>query len=478
MSAAPQHDSANKLNIVILYDSGSMHVSTLWEYLDAFRQHSRHNIYFLPATNCDWLNQEPRPEIPDFSLFDVAIVHHSVRISVPDHLNKDIANKLAAYDGLKLLIIQDEYDMTETARRWMDRLQFDIVYNGIPEQDCEKIYPRQRFPKTQFRQVLCGYLPDTKQVEKYALPPEQRKIWIGYRGRVLPFHYGALTREKYTIGVEFKKLAAQRGIPADIEVANDQRIYGSNWYRFLGSARATLGTESGSNVFDIDGSIESAVEQALAQQPGVTYEEIQRTVLAPYEGMVIMNQISPKIFEAIQLRTALILFEGNYSGVVKPDIHYIPLKKDFSNIDDVLKKLQDTAYLKQLTDRAYSDVVESGDYSYRRFIESIDADIDARIKSPARHQSIWSLIKAHRKNGTLRTVVPQSGDRPPAPPVVKRNIFQSYLRKAYNLTLRPFVRLAYRQTRRHHGIVYFALRPVFLRLPETVRDKLVRQSKR
>ena len=54
-----------------------------------------------------------------------------------------------------------------------------------------------------------------------------------------------------------------------------------------------------------------------------------------------MNQISPKIFEAIRLRTALILFDGSYSDVVKPDAHYIVLKKDYSNIDEVFERLED-----------------------------------------------------------------------------------------------------------------------------------------
>ena len=58
-----------------------------------------------------------------------------------------------------------------------------------------------------------------------------------------------------------------------------------------------------------------------------------------------MNQISPRVFEAIALRTALVLFEGEYSGIIAPGVHYIPLKKNLSNLDDVLSLLGDDEYL-------------------------------------------------------------------------------------------------------------------------------------
>jgi hypothetical protein len=51
-----------------------------------------------------------------------------------------------------------------------------------------------------------------------------------------------------------------------------------------------------------------------------------------------MNQVSPKLLESARLGTALILFRGSYAGVIEPDKHYIPLEKDFSNIEGALRK--------------------------------------------------------------------------------------------------------------------------------------------
>src|SRR5690606_30961167 len=128
----------------------------------------------------------------------------------------------------------------------------------------------------------------------------------------------------------------ERGIPADIEIDEHKRLYGPSWHEFLGDCRATLGTESGANLFDWDGQLKEAVLAALMRDPDMTFESAYERFLRPHDNIVRMNQVSPRIFEAVALRTALVLFEGDYSGVVQPDEHYLPLKKDFSNVDEVL----------------------------------------------------------------------------------------------------------------------------------------------
>jgi hypothetical protein len=92
-----------------------------------------------------------------------------------------------------------------------------------------------------------------------------------------------------------------------------------------------------------------------------------------------MNQVSPRVFEAVAVRTALVLFEGKYSGVVEPDTHFIPLRKDFGNIDEVLAKVQDDSYLEALTARAHRDVIGSGNYSYRTFVGAFDQTVGQRV---------------------------------------------------------------------------------------------------
>jgi hypothetical protein len=102
-----------------------------------------------------------------------------------------------------------------------------------------------------------------------------------------------------------------------------------------------------------------------------------------------MGQISPRVFEAAAMRTPMILFTGRYLGLIEPDEHYIELKKDFSNIDAVLGRLDDLDGLERLADRTYDRLVGSGDFSYRRFVERIDAclfrkaaELDLKLRPP------------------------------------------------------------------------------------------------
>ena len=66
------------------------------------------------------------------------------------------------------------------------------------------------------------------------------------------------------------------------------------------------------------------------------------------------------------------MFEGDYGDIFKPDIHFIELKKDFSNINDVLKKIKDDDFLQNMVDRTYKDITENDKYSYKNFIKEFD----------------------------------------------------------------------------------------------------------
>lgn len=403
-----------RLNIAVIYDDRSTHINTVAEHLDAFRKYSRHQIFYVPGISNKYLGADLRfdndaSQYANLEMYDAIILHYSVRMSLTNHISPIAASMLEKAPGLKILFIQDEYEMTSNAQNWIERLRFDIVYTCVPPEGREYVYPSARMGKTEFLPTLTGYIPEDPHIDNYVIPIEERRTRIGYRGRMLHYFYGMLAHEKYLIGVHMKKICEDAGVPADIEVDDTLRIYGPDWYRFLGSARATLGTESGSNVFDFDGSLRSGIDEALKKEPHLTFYDIHARLLAEHEGRVRMNQISPKIFEAIRLRTALVLFEGEYSGVVQKDLHYIPLKHDFSNAAEVLAKLEDIDYLKELTERAYTDVIESGRYSYKSFVESVDADILARVPHGARYEVYATPVLYRSRQGGVIDALPGRG---------------------------------------------------------------------
>ena len=275
-----------------------------------------------------------------------------------------------------LLFIQDEYDRTHRAWYWIKRLGFQLIFTVVPEDNISLVYPPEEFPNIQFKNVLTGYIPDSVSDPDGLTPPSKREIFVGYRGRPLHIRYGKLGQEKSRIGELVAEYCQKNNIPYDIGVKEKDRIYGSNWYDFIHSCRAVLGTESGSNVFDWDGDLDEQIGAYRHLNRHATNEEIYNNVINKHETPGLMNQISPRVFEAIALRTALVLFEGNYSGIILPENHYIPLKKDGSNLDQVFELIGNDQYLDELTERVYRDVIKPGKYTYHSFIHYIDSEIE------------------------------------------------------------------------------------------------------
>lgn len=387
----------NKLNILILYASHSTHTSTVMEHLNAFKRYSSFNVFYadsVKSADCSF----------DLEFFDVVVVHYSVRLTYEDYFARDFAVKVEAYSGMKVVFVQDEYEHTEMTRKWIEKLKFDVVFTCVPQKYIENIYPKFRFPKTEFIVNLTGYVPES--LEHMACRAiRERTVDIGYRGRALHPIYGRLGVEKEEIGKRIKAIASP-DLAVDIEWDDHHRIYGAGWYSFIGECRAMLGTESGANIFDFDGTLKISIDKYLVQNPSSSYSELASDLrLNEVEGKyALMNQISPKVFEAVSLKTVLILLEGEYSGVLEKDVHYFSLKRDYSNAEEIFEKLKNHELVQSMVDRAYQDVILSKEYSYERFIRRFDEVISRRVTQSCGWVVLDpSTIYINEKTGEMRT---------------------------------------------------------------------------
>ena len=66
--------------------------------------------------------------------------------------------------------------------------------------------------------------------------------------------------------------------------------------------------------------------------------------------------------------TCQVLTEGYYNGILIPNVHYIPLKKDFSNIDEVIRRIKEDIDRNFLIKNAYNDIVESEKYNINKYL--------------------------------------------------------------------------------------------------------------
>ncbi|MGF6311266.1 hypothetical protein ABIB82_005268 [Bradyrhizobium sp. i1.8.4] len=304
---------------LVLYDPNALATEFVRQHLMAMQRHSRHDVAYAATTfDC-------RADFP-LELFDALIIHFSVRMPFAT-MSPSFVERVSKFNGPKVLLIQDEYDMPRKACGLIRKLGIDTIFTTVPKPFIDRFYPPDEVPNVSFKSCLTGYVPDELPFE-LATPLSVRRLWLGYRGRKLPIWYGQLGFEKSTIAQRMRAECIARNVPHDIEWEEDKRVNGSAWFTFITSTRAMLGTESGANVMDAWGNIRNDVLAMAKEHPDLTDDELYRRVVAPHENNVIMGQMSPKIFEAIGLKTALILFEGSYSNVIKPDDHYIPLRKD------------------------------------------------------------------------------------------------------------------------------------------------------
>ena len=306
--------------------------------------------------------------------FQIVVLHYSLFQASGYRLEGGFREYLEQNSlSYKVTFFQDEHHYCRQRFDFLNRFQIELVYTLLEPENFHAVYGR-RTPSTKLVSHLPGYVSDAliKIAQQLTKPDSERCVDIGYRARRLPAYMGKGAREKYDIGFEFRKRAASSGLQLDIALDEHNRIYGKAWYSFLANCVAVLGVESGVSIFDVDDVVRAECERLTREDPSISDEDLHERVLRVWEGNIPYRTISPRHFEAAALRVCQILFEGEYSGIMRPMIHYIPLKKDFSNFDEVITMFQNSELRTKLTENAYRDLIGSGRYSYQTFIDGFD----------------------------------------------------------------------------------------------------------
>ena len=179
--------------------------------------------------------------------------------------------------------------------------------------------------------MLPGYVP--RYLETAGLDVDSsRAIDIGYRSRAMPFDLGDLGQDKIAIAERFQALARAQGLATDISVLERDRLYGRQWVRFLRDCRCVLGTSSGASVVDFTGDIRRSCERYLALNPDAGYGDVKARFFADADWKVVIDTVSPRVFEAAALGCTLVQHEGLYGGVIRADEHFISVRRDYSNV--------------------------------------------------------------------------------------------------------------------------------------------------
>lgn len=181
--------------------------------------------------------------------------------------------------------------------------------------------------------------------------PDGRPIDLGYRADESPAYLGHIERRR--IADYFRRQAPALDLRVDISLDPADRLGEREWAAFLNRCRGQLGTEAGGDFFSLDDGRRLAVNAFSAAHPEASFDEIQTRFFSDAAGTVPLRIISGRNVEAAAMRTVQILFDGHYDGYLRPDEHYIPLHKDFSNAAEAIEKFRDRGFARRIADNAY-----------------------------------------------------------------------------------------------------------------------------
>ncbi len=385
--------SDDRLNILIISEHrGTLDAAVIRDYLFAFEKYSRHRYYYCH-------NGRVLDENFDIDQFDAIVLFWSIWALGPGGSVFGIKERLKKSPSPKILFLQDEYQRVHQFNEFMDEIGVNLLFTCVAPSDFEAFYPKTRIPSLwDCHPVLTGYVPSYLESSKLRVGVKP-KVDIGYRSRSVRYSLGQLGREKTIIAQRFTELAGQHGFTHDISVREEDRLYGKSWLTFLQSCRFQLGTASGASVIDFDGTIEEECRAYLAINPGAPFEEVRAQVFQPVDGKLVIETISPRLFEYAAVGNIMVLHEGDYRNVVRPDEHFISVKRDYSNLDDVVRRMRDEAFCDRLVRNANRDLIACGKYSYRSIIRKFDAILDAypiHARNAAASRSRFYLTMARR----------------------------------------------------------------------------------
>jgi glycosyltransferase involved in cell wall biosynthesis len=365
-------------------------ITTVYENIAMWQQFSCYRIDILNLWPLRYgaLMLPPTIDMNDYA----GLIIHCTASYHPDNLyslDQGSARPLREYDGVKILMKQDEHYHTQKFAKYIGEKQLDLVLTCVSADEREKVYPRAVVGEADFLQVFTGYVSPFMQTVE-SPPLKERPLDIGYRGSIQPLSFGRLGFEKRKIGYDVARAAAKYPITVDISSQKVDRIGGTAWFDFLGRSRAVLGVESATNLFDFNGEVElwcRAFETAYPQADHSSeafYNDAHRAYLHKFEGNVKYAQISPRHLEAAATRSLQILYEGEYSGLLVAGRHFVPLRRDMANFDQVLDFLADDRRVLAMVTQAYEEIVLDPRLHYAAFVEQFDAAVENALARKGR----------------------------------------------------------------------------------------------
>ena len=384
----------HKQTIAILYHARGAYPlrSAIESHLNAWKRYSWHKVVHVNAALADTVGS-----LADICP-DVVILHTSfcgIRWNRGEYKRLEpVFDQIGKMDALKIAQPQDEYYLVESLREMLQRTRVSVVLSCADAENWPILY-HDLVGQIEFKTVLTGYLDDrvVQRSLRWSKPMGLRQTFVSYRASNTGYWLGEHGAQKTVVGEAMRAALERRHIANDISMDVNDTIVGENWLRFLGNSRATIGVEGGASLIDPDGSVKACIDSFVTYNPEASLDDV-RTACFPKDCADFrLACLSPRHLEAIATLTAQALVRGDYNGILEAGRHYIPIEPDYSNLDTVIDILEDDDVIVAMTRNAYNDIVASGKYTYRSFVEDIDTIWINTLPKSRNHLSFFSRLK-------------------------------------------------------------------------------------
>jgi hypothetical protein len=122
------------LSVLLLCNDSPKHAPNVLEHIAAFPRWSRHPVdVFNPLG----LGRSRLLRLDDY---DVVVVHYSLTVLNETHLGERFREQLAAFGGLKVQFIQDEYRRIDEMAARIRGLGIGVLYSSVPTRAVLDVY--------------------------------------------------------------------------------------------------------------------------------------------------------------------------------------------------------------------------------------------------------------------------------------------------------------------------------------------------
>ncbi len=320
--------------------------------------------------NCEYLNldnffpiQKKIPKFDElknlvFKKYDCIILLHSAFSNaclVPKYIQKIIRHKKA----FKVYFIGNEYKHMPEKMKLTKYLKINLFITQSHRKEVINLY--QNYLESKVKSIANTGIDDDIFFPK--LKYDDRDIGIGYRTYPEPDYFGHQERVRlYKFLNEFS--LNNKKFKFDLSIKNEDRFDYLKWPDFLNNCKCLASSNTGWDYFALNDDIRNRVNKSKIKNFNIIYEKFFKNL----NKGVQWRAVTGKVIEPAACKTALMLVEGDYDNF-KPNIHYIPLKKDYSNINECIEKLNDSSFINQIIDNSYELVKNK--YLYRHLLEKL-----------------------------------------------------------------------------------------------------------